>query len=60
MYNTKKLIEEGREIMHQNPERDITGLEIKQAKEAATDDYTFAENMFFMGLAIGARIGKNN
>lgn len=59
-YNIEKLIEEGRKILGQNPKRDLTAYTVKQVKDSAEDEYLFGENMFLMGLAIGARINKNS
>lgn len=57
MYNTQKMIETGRAIMRDNPNRDITVYELKAAKEQAGDDeYLFAENTFLFGVAVGMRI----
>ena len=60
MYNTEKLIAEGQEIMEQNPSRMLGTYQIMNQKEQSEDIYQFGTNMFLMGLAIGARINKNN
>lgn len=57
-YNIEKLIEEGRKILEQNPNRDLTAFTVKQVKDSSEDEYLFGENMFLMGLAVGARIGN--
>lgn len=59
MYKTQQRIDEGRETMRHNPARDITVAEIHEIKEAAgADVYKFGEDMFLLGVAIGARIAK--
>lgn len=59
MYKTKQRIDEGRETMRHNPARDITAAEIQEIKEAAGPDvYKFGEDMFLLGVAIGARIAR--
>lgn len=57
MYNTQKMIKTGREIMEQNPARELTAREFMAMKEqAAGDEYLFAENSFLFGVAVGMRI----
>lgn len=59
MYKLDKLIEEGRKVMNDNPQRELTLYEIANIKEMSADDvYKFGELMYFAGAAIGARIGK--
>lgn len=59
MYKTQQRIDEGRETMRHNPARDITAAEIHEIKEAAGPDvYKFGEDMFLLGVAIGARIAR--
>ena len=59
MYKTQQRIDEGRETMRRNPARDITAAEMHEIKEAAGPDvYKFGEDMFLLGVAIGARIAR--
>lgn len=59
MYNVEKLIEEGRKIMYKNPRRMITAHELVNQEEKSDGSLDFGNNMFLIGLAIGARIAKS-
>ncbi len=57
-YNIQKMITSGREIMANNPHRDITAKEIISIINNASDLYIQFENAFLFGVALGVRIGK--
>ena len=56
VYTTQKRIDEGRQTMRRHPQRDLTAGEVREIKEQAADVYEFGNNMFLLGVAIGARI----
>ena len=60
MYNVEKLVEEGKEIMYNNPRRMISAFElVNQRDKHGENVIDFGNDMFLIGLAIGARIGAN-
>lgn len=58
MYNTDKLIMEGRDIMQHNKNKDLSAFEMKSVKDMSGDEYHFAENMFLIGVALGSRLSQ--
>ena len=62
MYNLKTLIEDGSEIMESCTNSDFPTLSdfIKVKNEmSGSDAYMFANNMFLIGVSLGARIRKS-
>ena len=62
MYNLKTLIEDGSEIMESCTNSDFPTLSdfIKVKNEmSGSDAYMFANNMFLIGVSLGARIQKS-
>ena len=59
MYNMEKLIEEGHKIMKDNPRRLIPVHELVNQREKHEDVLDFGNEMFIIGLALGARIAKS-
>lgn len=57
-YNISKMIASGREIMANNPQRDITATEMKNIRDTDPDVYAQIENAFLFGVALGVRIGN--
>ena len=57
-YNIKKMITSGRDIMANNPKREITLIDIARIRESNPDVYVQIENAFLFGVALGVRIGK--
>ena len=57
-YNVQKMITSGREIMANNPKRDITLIDMARIHESDPDTYVQIENAFLFGVALGVRIGK--
>lgn len=58
MYNTDKLIMEGRDIMQHNKNKDLSAFDMKRVKDMSNDEYHFAENMFLVGVALGSRLNQ--
>ena len=58
MYDMNKLIKEGRDIMQHNSKKNISAFEMKSVKDISNDEYHFAENMFFVGVALGSRLSQ--
>ena len=58
MYDMNKLIKEGYGIMQHNSNKNISAFEMRKVKDISEDDYQFAENMFFIGVALGSRIDQ--
>lgn len=58
MYDMNKLIKEGRDIMQHNSKKNISAFEMRKVKDISEDEYQFAENMFFIGVALGSRIDQ--
>lgn len=58
MYNMNKLIKEGRDIMQHNSKNNISVFEMRSVKDICDDEYHFAENMFFVGVALGSRLSQ--
>lgn len=62
MYNLKTLIEDGSEIMESHTNNDFPTLSdfIRVKNEmSGADAYMFANNMFLIGVSLGARIQKD-
>lgn len=60
MYNVEKLVAEGQEIMKQNPRRMPGTYQMMNQREKHGENVIdFGNDMFLIGLAIGARIGAN-
>lgn len=59
-YNISKMITSGREIMANNPKRDITLIDMARIRDTDTDVYIQIENAFLFGVALGVRIGNAN
>ncbi len=57
-YNIQKMITSGREIMANNPKREITLFDIVRIRESNPDVYVQIENAFLFGVALGVRISK--
>ena len=57
-YNIQKMITSGRDIMANNPKREITLIEIARIRESNPDVYVQIENAFLFGVALGVRISK--
>lgn len=57
-YNIQKMITSGRDIMANNPKREITLIDIARIRESNPDVYVQIENAFLFGVALGVRIGK--
>lgn len=57
-YNIRKMITSGRDIMANNPKREITLIDIVRIRESNPDVYVQIENAFLFGVALGVRIGK--
>ena len=55
-YNISKMITSGREIMANNPKRDITLIDIARIRDTDPDVYIQIENAFLFGVALGVRI----
>ena len=53
-----KLIEEGKNIMMENPRRDLTTADLYKLNELATDQIRHMSNAFLAGVAMGVRIAK--
>ena len=58
MYNTDKLIMEGRDIMQHNKNKDLSAFDMERVKDMSSDEYHFAENMFYVGVALGSRLSQ--
>ena len=59
MYNMEKLIDEGKKIMKENPRRMIPAHELVNQKDKNGEHVLdYGNDMFLIGLAIGARIAK--
>ena len=58
MYDMNKLIKEGRDIMQHNSKKNISAFEMRKVKDISEDEYQFAENMFFIGVALVSRIDQ--
>lgn len=57
MYNTRKMIEAGRDAIQRHPRRELTAADFQNMKEAAGGDaFLLAENAFMLGVAVGSRI----
>ena len=62
MYNLKELLEDGTEIMESYTNNDFPTLSdfIKVKNEmSGADAYMFANNMFLIGVSLGARVRKS-
>ncbi len=57
-YNISKMITSGREIMANNPKRDITLIDMARIRDTDPDVYIQIENAFLFGVALGVRIGN--
>ena len=57
-YNIQKMITSGRDIMANNPKREITLIDIARIRESNPDVYVQIENAFLFGVALGVRISK--
>lgn len=57
-YNISKMITSGREIMANNPKRDITLIDMARIRDTDTDVYIQLNNAFLFGVALGVRIGN--
>lgn len=55
-YNISKMITSGREIMANNPKRDITVIDIARIRDTDTDVYIQLDNAVLFGVALGVRI----
>ena len=55
-YNISKMITSGREIMANNPKRDITVIDIARIRDTHTDVYIQLDNAVLFGVALGVRI----
>lgn len=55
-YNISKMITSGREIMANNPKRDITLIDIARIRDTDTDVYIQLDNAVLFGVALGVRI----
>ena len=57
-YNIQKMITSGRDVMANNPKREISLIDIARIRESNPDVYVQIENAFLFGVALGVRIGK--
>lgn len=55
-YNISKMITSGREIMANNPKRDITLIDMARIRDTDTDVYIQLNNAVLSGVALGVRI----
>ena len=55
-YNISKMITSGREIMANNPKREITLIDIARIRDTDTDVYIQLDNAVLFGVALGVRI----
>ena len=57
-YNIQKMITSGRDVMANNPKREISLIDRARIRESNPDVYVQIENAFLFGVALGVRIGK--
>ena len=57
-YNVSKMITSGREIMANNPKRDLTLIDVSRILDSTPDTYFQIEHAFLFGVAVGVRISK--
>lgn len=57
MYNTRKMIEEGRDVIQRHPLLEFTITDFQNMREEADGDaFLLAENAFLLGVTVGFQV----